>query len=154
MVIQVGVAFSSQLLGGFVGDRIDKRLAVAVLVLVQASGLAVLAIAPNYWMAVLFAVLWGIGFGARTPLIHAMRGDYFGRKHFGTILGMSAFPMAIGMTASPVIVGWVFDRQQTYETVLFVLAGASVMASATILLATRPSRPSPPSPRQRRETQV
>ena len=151
VVAQVSIAFSSQLLGGFLGDRVEKRLAVAVLVLVQASGLAVLAIAPNYWMAVLFAVLWGVGFGARTPMLHAMRGDYFGRKHFGTILGMSAFPMAMGMTASPWIVGWVFDQQQTYENVLFVLAGASVMASLTILLATRPS---PPAPRLRRGTPV
>ena len=149
LVMQVSVAFSFQLMGGFLGDRVDKRLAVAVLVLVQAGGLAVLAIAPGYWMAVLFAVLWGIGFGGRTPMIHAMRGDYFGRKHFGTILGMSAFPMAIGMTASPFIVGWIFDRQNTYENVLFVLAGAAVMASMTILLARRPS---PPGPRSRRAT--
>ena len=114
---------------------------MAVLVLVQASGLTVLAIAENYQMALLFAVLWGVGFGARAPMLHAMRGDYFGRKHFGTILGMSAFPMALGMTVSPFIVGIVFDRQQTYETVLFVLAGAAVMASLTILLATRPQAP-------------
>lgn len=151
VVIQVFVAFSFQLLGGYVGDRVEKRLAVSVLVLVQAAGLAVLAIAPNYWMALLFAVLWGIGFGGRTPMLHAMRGDYFGRKHFGTILGMSAFPMAMGMTASPWVVGWVFDQQETYKTMLFGLAGAAVLASMTVLLATRPS---PPGPRQRRTAQA
>lgn len=152
LVMQTAIAFVAQLSGGFIGDRVEKRLAVAVLVLVQASGLAVLAIAGNYWMAVLFAVLWGIGFGGRTPMLHAMRGDYFGRKHFGTILGMSAFPMALGMTVSPFIVGWFFDRQQTYETVLFVLAGAAVMASMTILIAKKPEPPEPGRRRPRRRS--
>lgn len=147
VVMGTVVAFSAQLAGGFIGDRVEKRFAVSALVLVQAAGLSVLAIAGNYWMAVLFAVLWGIGFGGRTPILHAMRGDYFGRKHFGTILGMSAFPMAIGMTASPWVVGRVFDRQGTYETVLFVLAGAAVLASMTVLFARKPE---PPEPRQRR----
>ncbi len=147
VVMQTVIAFAAQLTGGIIGDRVEKRYAVAGLVLIQAAGLAVLAVAVSYPMAVLFAVLWGVGFGGRTPILHAMRGDYFGRKHFGTILGMSAFPMALGMTVSPVIVGWVFDQQQTYENVLFVLGGAAVMASITILLATKPE---PPQPRGRR----
>lgn len=141
VVMQTLIAFAAQITGGAVGDRVEKRYAVAVLVLIQAAGLAVLAIAGNYWMGVLFALLWGVGFGGRTPILHAMRGDYFGRKHFGTILGMSAFPMALGMTISPFIVGRVHDLQGTYETVLFVLAGAAFAASVTVLLATRPEPP-------------
>ena len=74
-------------------------------------------------------------------MLHAMRGDYFGRKHFGTILGMSAFPMALGMTISPLVVGWIHDQQDTYETVLYVLAGAAVVASMTVLFATKPEPP-------------
>ncbi len=147
LVMQTIVAFAAQLTGGFAGDRVEKRFAITVLALIQAAGLVVLAIAGSYAIAVVFALLWGIGFGGRTPILHAMRGDYFGRKHYGTILGMSAFPMAIGMTVSPVVVGWVFDQQNTYETVLFVLAGAAVMASITILFATRPG---PPQPRAKR----
>ncbi len=141
VVMQVAISFAFQLIGGFVGDQVEKRYAVTLLALVQGFGLAVLAIADNYAMAALFAVLWGIGFGGRTPILHAMRGDYFGRKHFGTILGMSAFPMALGMTISPLVVGWIHDIQDTYEQVLFVLAGAAVAASITILLATKPDPP-------------
>ncbi len=88
-----------------------------------------------------FALLWGFGFGTRTPMLHAMRGAFFGRKHFGTILGMSAFPMAIGMMATPVIVGRVFDTTGTYDTSLYVLAAACVVAASTILLATKPATP-------------
>jgi OFA family oxalate/formate antiporter-like MFS transporter len=141
VAIQTVVAFSAQLAGGYIGDRVEKRFAVTGLALLQAIALAVLAISTNYWMAIAFALIWGVGFGGRTPILHAMRGDYFGRKHFGTILGMSAFPMAMGMTASPVVVGWVFEKQQTYEYVLLVLSGLALVASLTITLATRPKPP-------------
>lgn len=154
LVMQTVVAFGAQLTGGFVGDRVEKRSAVTVLALIQATGLVVLALAGSYVVAVAFALLWGVGFGGRTPILHAMRGDYFGRKHYGTILGMSAFPMAIGMTVSPVVVGWVHDQQGTYETVLFVLAGAAVLASLTVLFATRPQPPTPLQRRQARRTTV
>ena len=74
-------------------------------------------------------------------MLHAMRGDYFGRKHFGVILGISAFPMAMGMMITPVIVGRVFDTTGTYVTSLYMLATACAFAAGTILLATKPSTP-------------
>jgi len=138
------MAFSSfgfQMVGGFVGDRVNKRTILPILILLQGTALVVLAHAGDYTTAVLFALLWGIGFGARTPILHAMRGDYFGRKHFGVILGMSAFPMGLGMMAAPVIVGRVYDTTGTYVTSLQTLAGFCAIAAVTILLATRPSPP-------------
>jgi MFS family permease len=133
--------FSFQMVGGFVGDRINKRSILPVLILLQGSALVVLAHAENYHTAVLFALMWGIGFGARTPLLHAMRGDYFGRKHFGVILGMSAFPMGLGMMAAPVIVGRVYDNTGTYVTSFQTLAAFCVIAAVTILFASKPSIP-------------
>ncbi len=135
-------SFAFQMVGGFVGDRLSKRMVVPVLILLQAVSLVLLAQAGSYWGALLFALLWGLGFGGRTPMLHAMRGDYFGRKHFGVILGMSAFPMAMGMMATPVIVGRVFDTTGSYDSSLYTLAGACLVAALTILLAIKPSTPS------------
>jgi MFS family permease len=104
--------------------------------------MVLLAMAVGYMGALAFAVIWGLGFGGRTPMLHAMRGDYFGRKHFGVILGMSAFPMAMGMMATPVIVGRVYDNTGSYDSSLFTLAGFCIIAAATILLATKPETPS------------
>ncbi len=139
--IMAFASFGFQMVGGFVGDRINKRSILPVLILCQGSALVVLANAGNYTTAVLFALLWGVGFGARTPMLHAMRGDYFGRKHFGVILGMSAFPMGLGMMAAPVIVGRVYDTTGTYVTSLQTLAAFCVIAAVTILFATKPTPP-------------
>jgi len=134
-------SFSFQIIGGFMGDRVSKRAIVPILILLQALSLVLLSAAVGYVGALAFALIWGIGFGGRTPILHAMRGDYFGRKHFGVILGMSAVPMAIGMMSTPVIVGRVYDNTGSYDSSLFTLAGSCVIAAATILLATKPATP-------------
>ncbi|MYF80064.1 MAG: MFS transporter, partial [Chloroflexi bacterium] len=139
--IMVVTSFVFQLGGGIMGDRISKRVLVPFLLLIQGGALVILAIADSFIMAAVFAVVWGVGFGARTPLLHAMRGEYFGRRHFGTILGLSSFPMSVGITLAPFLMGLVHDIQHTYEWGLYVLAATCVLASVTILFATRPIPP-------------
>jgi MFS family permease len=134
-------AFGFQMLGGLAGDRINIRTLLPILIVTQGAALVWLAQAGNYWGALGFALLWGVGFGGRTPLMHALRGDYFGRKHFGVILGMSAFPMGLGMMATPWIVGRVHDNTGTYDTSLYTLAAACAVAALTILLAAKPATP-------------
>ena len=139
--IMAVTSFTFQMLGGFTGDRVNKRFLLPPLLITQAASLVILAQATNYVGALVFAVLWGLGFGGRTPMLHALRGEFFGRKHFGVILGMSAFPMAVGMMITPVIVGWVFDRTGTYEISLYALAAACLVGTITILLTTKPDKP-------------
>ncbi len=144
--ILVMTTFVFQLAGGIMGDRISKRVLVPFLLLIQGAALVILAVADTFVLAAVFAVVWGVGFGARTPLLHAMRGEYFGRRHFGTILGLSSFPMSIGITLAPFLMGLVHDIQHTYEWSLYGLAGTCVLASGTILFA---ARPIPPGVRRR-----
>ncbi len=139
--ILVATAFVSQLAGGVMGDIWDKRLLVPFLALMQGASLVVLALAESFVMAAVFALIWGVGFGARTPILLAMRGEYFGRRHFATIFALSSFPMSIGMMLSPVLVGLSHDAWKTYDWSLYVMAGFCVAASVTVLFATRPMSP-------------
>jgi MFS family permease len=137
----VGIAFFAQLGGGLIGDRLDKRYMLSASMFVQAISMVILAYATGYSGAVYFAVLWGVGFGSRTPILHALRGDYFGSRYFGSILGMSSFPMIVGMTATPVLVGLAFDLQGTYRWAFLFTAATALIGSGLILFATRPVRP-------------
>ncbi len=139
--ILVATAFVAQLVGGVMGDMWDKRMLVPFLALLQGASLVVLAVAESFLMAAVFAVIWGVGFGARTPILLAMRGEFFGRRHFATIFALSSFPMSIGMMLTPVLVGWSHDAWKTYDWSLYVLAGFCVAASVTVLFATRPVAP-------------
>lgn len=139
--IFVGIAFFAQLGGGLFGDRLDKRLMLSTSLLIQTVSVIVLAYATSYSGAVAFAVLWGVGFGSRGPVLHALRGDYFGSRYFGSILGIASFPMILGMTATPVLVGLAFDLQGTYKWAFLTTATTAFIASGLILFVRRPARP-------------
>ena len=136
-----GVAFAAQIGGGLLGDRIDKRGGSAAALVIQAVSMAVLAFVNSYPTALLFALLYGVGFGARTPMMHALRGEYFGPRSFATILGLEAVPMSIGMMIAPVMVGWAFDVQGSYTTAFIGLAAASVVAAVLMLFVRPPVLP-------------
>ena len=44
---------------------------------------------------------WGVGYGARFPVVHAIRGVYFGRKAFAAISGIARVPTSIAPFVTP-----------------------------------------------------
>ena len=136
-----GMQIVGQLVGGALGDRFNKRAILVVCMLGHAVGLIVLAFATAFWMLVLFAILHGLGWGARGPLTQTLRAQYFGRKSFGTIMGFSSMIMMVGMTAGPIVAGVLRDWTGSYElgfTVLAILAG---MGSIFFVFSTPPLKP-------------
>ncbi len=140
-----GVAMVFQLVGGYSGDRMSKRVALAFFTCVQAAGVLVLVQAQTLHMFYAFAVLFGAGFGGRNPLTVAIRADYFGTASFGKILGFSTVPMnLLLLTASP-FTGWMYDRYGSYELAFLILAGLNLVGAVCFLAASRP-RPRNPHP--------
>ena len=88
-----------------------------------------------------FAVLFGIGFGGRNPLTTSIRGEYFGRKSFGKIMGVSQVPMNLLLLFAPVFAGVMRDWQGDYIVAFSVLAAIGFVGSIMFLLSTRPRIP-------------
>ena len=142
-----GVAMFFQLVGGYSGDRMSKRTALAFFTALQASGVVVLVLAKSMPMFYFFAVLFGAGFGGRNPLTVSIRADYFGTANFGKILGFSTVPMnLLLLTASP-FAGWMSDRYGNYDMAFLILAGLNLVGALCFLAAARP-RPRRPRPVQ------
>ena len=125
---------------GFLGDRLDKRLIVTACMGLHAAGLLLLAYAQNIWMVVGFAVLHGIAWGTRGPLMQAIRADYFGASNFGMIMGWSSLIVMIGMALGPLYAGYMADRTGSYETAFTTLAITAVFGAVFFLLAKKPSK--------------
>ena len=140
----MGVSLVAQLVGGYIGDRMNKRYIIFVLMCLQGVSMLVFAVTVSAPFAFLFAVIYGIGFGGRTPVLHSLRGEYFGRKSFGTILGMSNVVMNIGMLISPVALGYLFDVQHTYRYGMLGLGFIAMAGGVMALFATRPRSPLQP----------
>jgi MFS family permease len=127
-----------QLVGGFLGDRFSKRAIAVICMAAHAIGILLVAYAVALWMVVAFALLHGLAWGVRGPLMQAMRADYFGRTSFGTIMGFSSLIVMIGMTGGPLVAGIMADRTGSYEASFTLLGGMAALGSLFFVLAKQP----------------
>ena len=130
-----------QIIGGFMGDRLPKPVIIAVFIAIQGTGMLVVALIHTTVGAFLFAILFGIGFGGRIPLVMAIRGDYFGRKNFATLWGISHVPTNIVMIGAPVAAGYLFDTMGSYTLPFLALAVFNFIGSVLILFTKQPTLP-------------
>ena len=132
------VAMVFPVVGGYVGDRIPIRIAIFVFTSIQAFSVVILTFATTLTLLYAFAVLFGIGFGARSPLTTAIRGDYFGRRSFGKILGISTVPLNILLLVAAPFAGYMYDTTGSYRSAFLILAALSFVGGVFFLLAKKP----------------
>ena len=138
VLVQTAVALPSQLAAGLVADRLPKQLVLLAFMLLQSSSMVVIAMAESVNLAYVFAVIYGIGFGGRVPLMTAIRGEYFGRKAFATIMGLSMLPNNIAMIAAPLFAGYMFDSTGSYVIPFMAFAVLNYAGAFLILFVRRP----------------
>ena len=136
----MSVGFAFQLIGGFVGDRVPKNLAIAFFSLVQAIGFAMAVFVESTGMAFVFAAVYGVGVGGRNPLTISIRGDYFGEKAFATITGISMAPLYGFMVGAPLFAAYIFDTRGSYTLAILILAALGVFGALLFVFATKPSQ--------------
>ncbi len=127
---------------GALADRFDKRLVVATMLSFQLAGGILFVFIANIWVAIIFEVIYGTGWGGSNAARLSLQGDYWGRGIFGSLMGLQVGAGAIGGLISPVVVGWLadtYDYRIAFMTVVIPLALAVIM----VLLMTRPTSGAP-----------
>ena len=137
-LLQSIVALPILFLAGWLGDQISKKYLVTIFLLIQGISTLVLALGNSLPMAILFAVLYGVAFGGRIPLMTSIRGEYFGRKAFASIMGWSMLPNGIVMAVAPVWAGWVFDNYGQYTVPFLAYAIINIVGAFVMLFARKP----------------
>jgi MFS family permease len=89
-------------------------------------------------MVLAFAVLHGLSWGMRGPLMSAMRADYFGAAAFGRISGMASLIVMFGMMGGPLVAGILADYTGDYVVGFSVLAALAATGSIFFVRARRP----------------
>ena len=144
LAVYTAVAAVFMPIGGYLGDRLPTRLVAFWFSALQSVGLVVAVLAHNLEMALLFSVLYGMGFGGRTSLMMALRGEYFGRKAFAAITGISIAPMNFLLFGAPVFSGLMRDARGSYDVAFLAIAALSFAGSCLFLFLGRP--PGEPAP--------
>jgi MFS family permease len=145
ITLMTGVQVIGMVVGGYLGDRMEKRYIAFGCMAMHTAGLLLLAYAVALPMVLAFAVLHGFAWGARGPLMQAMRADYYGRRHFGMIMGFSSIIVTMGNVVGPMVAGFLADVTGNYQTGFAILAAMTGAGSIFFLLARRPTLPPDPA---------
>lgn len=128
---------------GLAADRVGGPLSATLSFVCTAGGaLALLSLesGPRAGGLVLFAMLFGLGFGARGPIITAMATDLFGGRRFGVIYGVLNLANGFGAAIGPWFGGAVHDVTGSYRGAFLASVLFSALASSCFWLA-RPRAP-------------
>jgi len=126
---------------GWLSDRLpDAKYAASLGFLFMASGVVVLLLAATMNHMVLYALLFGFGYGCVAPLMPYLLADRFGSLVLGASYGLLTFFVAgIGGSAGAIISGMIYDRTGSY-TAAWWMDLTVLLVAAMLVVTLRPSR--------------
>ncbi len=127
---------------GFAADRIGRATSATISYGCTAAGtlcLLSLEVWPHPAALYAYALLFGLGFGARGPIITAIASQLFPGRRFGVIYGFLSVGNGIGGGVAPWFGGFVHDVTGSYRIAFLIAMGFCAVGSACFWLA-RPSR--------------
>ena len=113
--------------GGYLLDRMDYRLVLAVVAAMMGIGLLYLQVVAvkTVWATLPFALMFGVSFGCLVPMRGAVGSIMFGTRTIGGILGLlQGGPIATGVIG-PLVMGLIFDLHGNYSAAIWGLIAIS-----------------------------
>jgi MFS family permease len=126
-------------LGGM-ADRVGRRQAMIGSFLLMALTLASWLAATELWSLLIFAFVFGVGYGGFVALAPALTTDYFGVRHAGAIIGLLYTSVALGTLVGPTLAGVAFDLRDSYTLPIVLSAAANLVAAACLTALEDPQR--------------
>ncbi len=115
---------------GYLADKYDPRIVFLSMLILQLCGAIILIGVSNIWIALLFELTYGIGWGGSTSARLSLQGHYWGRSIFGSLMGIQIGSGAIGGFIAPILVGWFADSSGyrfAFSLMIIPLAFAVIM---------------------------
>jgi len=129
-----------RLLFGALSDRLGRFGGVVLSVVCSQVGTLVLMLITHSavtWPLYVYAFFFGLGYGARGPIISAIAADLFPGPSFGTIFGLISIGYGLGGALGPWFGGYVYDLMGSYRPAFAVALGALFGVIACFWVATR-----------------
>ena len=137
-------AIPARLIIGYLGDRWNKRYMYCVCLVLMSASMFSFWHARGYGEVFLAAALFSMAFGGTAPLMFSLRGEFFGRKNYGTIGGFMSPIMVGGTVGGPFWAATMFDLTGSYRTAFLTTAFINLAGVFFMLAAKRPTIVRPP----------
>jgi MFS family permease len=109
--------------GGYLLDRVDYRLVLAIVAAMMGLGLLYLQVlgAKSVLDTLPFALMFGVSFGCLVPMRGTVGSIMFGTRAIGKVLGLlQGGPIAAGVVG-PMVMGMIFDLHGNYSAAIWGL---------------------------------
>jgi MFS family permease len=108
---------AGQFFFGWVSDRIaDPKYSAALGYGFMAAGMVLLLQTRTVEMLLVYAVVFGFGYGCLGPLLPIIAADRFGRQNMGAVYGLLVFfVVGVGGALGPLLGGLVYDLTGSYR---------------------------------------
>jgi MFS transporter, OFA family, oxalate/formate antiporter len=141
--VMAGVFALAQVPGGLLWSALTRcipvRFVLAFSGLSVALGATGTALSSTLAWGVVSTAVIGGGVGGLHLLLRLAWADYYGRRHLGTIRGLTLPVQIGGQAVGPVTAGFVFDATGSYHLVFLFFAGVVALGSLLVLTAIPPS---------------
>jgi MFS family permease len=134
----------ARILGSLMSDHVKKNLhkyTLSASMFLITLGLIIFLLIPNSFGIYTLLVLYGLGFGAYVPLNNLILARFFGRKAFGSILGVSQLISAPLAFLSPIYAGWIYDTRSSYVPAFTLFAVLGLIGTAMVCFIRSPQFP-------------
>lgn len=119
-------------------DRYDAQVLLALVLATLGAGVAVITLADSAPGLYAYALIYGVAFGARTPLRASVMAGHYGRRAYGAITAAQGSVVALPAAFGPLAAGWLYDRLGDYQLAFWLTAAAFVVAATVVYLTPRP----------------
>ena len=139
--VMAAASFAGNFGAGYLNDRLPNRyqlvlsqLAIAAVLLLLLFGMAA------SWHAFMYGVLLGLSSGIALNTGSVIYANYYGRRHLGSIRGVSGIGAMAMSAIGPMPLGAIFDAAGSYAPGLWLFLGFVPFTVAAALLSTPPRR--------------
>jgi sugar phosphate permease len=134
-----GFSVVGRLAAGWLGDRVEPRFVMAGMLLMMALSLLVLLEGEGIVSLYLYAILFGIGYGAMIVLTPAALLNYFGASSHAAIMGIATPVGTVFAAIGPLLVGFIRDMRGSYLPAFVPMMILAVVGALGVSFARPPA---------------
>ncbi len=133
---------AANILMGWYAERVPVRYFGVLGGLFRTVGMLPLALGWGWWGSVyVHNLVWGIGSGTTSVFQTMVTPEYFGRRHQGSIRGITTMVMVVISSLGGPVAGYLLDRGMDFNVLWWLILAAVILASGSFLLQKPPVHP-------------
>lgn len=127
-------------LTGMLLEKVKVQYMLALLFFGEIVSLLLLQNTSTLAMAIVFGLVWGVSMGVERIVMAVVWPNYFGRKHIGSISGISMAMIVAGSALGPLPLGIAYDLFGGYTGILWGILLFPLLGMFAAFLASPPSK--------------